>query len=201
MTVTTRRPARAVLPPLESLVLQDADVPGFHRLFSDSVRSTNESVAARAGNPARQLRCLEEWSRIDGYAVRHLPDQRQAGLSCTLVIDSSAARFERGAGALQALNDEASFPETPGVSRLFPRNIADNTESVYDQFEEDGVKFALYRVDFRVANILGSVGAVWRRPHGGPLEVLALAERQSARIRSALQRAGSPYGSVDGKQR
>ncbi len=201
MTITTRRPVRAVLPPLESLVLQDADVWGFRRLFSDSDRSTNESIAARAADPDRQLRSLEEWSRIDGYAVRYVPEQRHAGSATPLVIDSSAARFERGAGALQALNDEASFPDAPQVSRLFPRNIADNTESVYEQFEEAGVKFALYRVDFRVGNILGSVGAVWRRPHGGPLEVLALAERQSERIRSALQRAGSSYGSVEGKQR
>ncbi len=201
MTITTRPPTRAVLPPLEALVLQDADVSGFRRLFSDSERSTNESVAARAGDPGRLLRSLEEWSRIDGYAVRYVPDQRQATNSTPLVIDSSASRFERGSGALQALNDETSFPDTQHASRLFPRNIADNTESVYEQFEEAGVKFALYRVDFRVGNILGSVGAVWRRPHGGPLEVLALAERQSERIRRALQRAGSPYGSVEGKQR
>ena len=190
MSVTITRPTAPILPPMEPLLLQPADLPGFRLLFGDAERSSNEAVAATASNPQARLRCLQGWGRIDGYAVRFVPEQPQAPPSMPIVIDSSASRFARGAGALQALTDEASFPEGPACSRLFPRNVADNTESVHEVFEENGVQFALYRVDFRVGNIVGSVGAVWRRAHGGPLQVLKLAERQAMRIRTALQAAG-----------
>jgi hypothetical protein len=203
MPITTVRPSPAVLPPLEALVLQDTDLRGFRRLFADVDRSTNDAVAARAQNPERRRRCLQEWGRVDGYAVRFVPEagRTPVGRQTPIVIDSSVSRFERGAGALQALNDETSFPDTPAASRLFPRNIADNTESVYELFEEDGVQFALYRVDFRVGNIVGSVGAVWRRPHGGPLEALTLAERQAERIRTALQATARERASFEHKER
>ncbi len=175
------------LPPLDAMTLHPDDLPDFKLLFADAEGHTNEAIAARSEDPLRRRRRLEEWGRIDGFAVRYLPDGRRNGFAVPIVVDSSVARFTRGAGALQALTDDLAYADLPNARRLFPRNIADNTECVHLLFEEDGVRFALYRVDFRVQNIVGSVGVVWRWPHGGPIQALKLAERQVSRIRTALR--------------
>lgn len=172
------------LPPHEALVLDLNDLPGFRRLFAGSDTASNEAVAARAEEPERHLRRMRAWGRIDGYAARFIPDE-SAGPVQPIVVDSSAARFETCAGAMQALMDETAFPNDPSASRLYPRNIADNTECLHVVFEEDGVQFALFRVDFRVGTLLGSLGVVWRWPHGGPIQALKLAERQAFRMRTA----------------
>jgi len=207
MQLTSPRPA-AALPPLDALTLYQDDVPGFRRVYADSSQATNEAVASRAENPERCLRRLEGWGRLDGYAVRYVPESFQTGFAAPIVIDSSVARFQRGAGALQALMDDISFPDLPEARRLFPRNIADNTECVHSLFTEDGVQFALYRVDFRVQNIVGSVGVVWHWPHGGPIQALKLAERHVSRIRTALrhhtpgrERGSAPLENLERVQR
>jgi len=187
MQLTATRPAQTALPPLEMLVLQGHDVSGYACLYRDCNNATNEAVAARTYDPARYLRRLQSWGRLDGYEVRFAPPAGSVGPTAPIVVDSSVARFQRGAGALQALMDDTTFPDTPEATRLFPRNIADNTECVHRIFEEDGTQFSLYRVDFRVANIVGSIGAVWRWPHGGPLQAMKLAERQVSRIRTAMR--------------
>jgi hypothetical protein len=186
MPLTISRPAPRTLPSLEHLVLQPQDLPGYRLLFTERDHVTNEALAARAPNPETYLARLQAFGRIDGYAARFAPAQRPCAPSMPIVVDSSVALFAKGTGALQALTDEECNRSAARTARLFPRNIADNTECVYEIYQEDGVECALYRVDFRVQNVLGSVGAVWRRPRGGPLDVLEIAERQAQRIREAL---------------
>jgi hypothetical protein len=200
MTLTSPRPALP-LPPLEAMVLHPDDVAGFRCIYADYENATNEALAARAADPGRRLRRLNDWGRIDGYAVRYVPESCQTGFSAPIVVDSSVARFERGAGALQALMDDTSFEDMPDATRLFPRNIADNTECLHLIFEEDGAQFALYRVDFRVQNVVGSVGVGWRWPHGGPIQALKLAERQVSRTRTAIRLpASTAVRSVEWKE-
>jgi hypothetical protein len=186
MALTITRPSPITLPPLSSLLLGTDSLPGFRLVFTDADGYTNEALAARAAEPATRLRQLERWGRVDGTGARFVPEPGNARPRIPIVIDCSAARFQRGAGALQALTDDAALRDVASGARLFPRNVADNTECVHEVFEEDGVQFDLYRVDFRAGNVLGSVGAVWRRPHGSPLEVLRLAEQQAQQIRAAL---------------
>jgi len=183
MQLTDTRPAIA-LPPLDALVLKESDLPGFRSSYHGTDEATNEAVAARAEEPERHLRRLLAWGRLDGCAARFVPANRLLPTH-PIVVDSSAARFEGCAGAMQALLDETAFPSGPGVRRLFPRNIAENTECLHTVYEEDGEKFSLYRVDFRVGNVLGSLGVVWRYPHGGPMQALKLAERQAMHMRTA----------------
>jgi|SRR5579859_362148 len=175
------------LPPLDAMTLHPDDLPEFKLLFADTAEHTNEAIAARCEDPLRRRRRFEEWGRVDGFAVRYVPGSCRSGFAVPIVVDSSVARFRRGSGALQALTDDFAYADLPGAQRLFPRNIADNTECVHLLFDEDGVRFTLYRVDFRVQNMLGSVGVVWRWPHGGPIQALKLAERQVSRIRTALR--------------
>ena len=182
----TTQPA-CPLPPLDAMTLHPDDLPDFTLLFADAAAHTNAAIAARSDDPLRRRRRLDEWGRIDGFAVRYVPDGCRGGFAVPIVVDSSVARFSRGAGAQLALTDDLAYDDLPNARRLFPRNIADNTECVHMLFEEDGVRFALYRVDFRVQNIVGSVGVVWRWPHGGPIQALKLAERQVSRIRTALR--------------
>jgi hypothetical protein len=189
MNLITTRTGPVALPPLERLVLHPNDLPGFRCIYADAQDDTNEAVARRAANPERTLRRLQQWGRLDGYAVRYVPAQAPADPSVPIVVDSSAARFSRGAGALQALTDESLQPDAPRTTKLYPRNIADDTSCISQLFEEDGATFVLYRVDFRAGNVLGSVGVVWRRPYGTPLEALRLAQRQAERIRAALTTA------------
>lgn len=188
MPLTITRPSARTLPDLPSLVLAPDDLPGFRLLFAESEGLTNAAIAERAADPAAQRARLEAFGRIDGYAVRFVPDTRRDEPSSPIVVDSSVARFSRGTGALQMLTDDDSCQSASRSTRLFPRNIADNTECIYEVYDEDGTQFALYRVDFRVQNVLGSVGVVWRRPRGGPLAALQIAERQVLRIRTALER-------------
>jgi hypothetical protein len=188
------------------MTLHPDDLPDFTLLFSDVEAHTNEAIAARSEDPRRRHRRLEEWGRVDGFAVRYVPGSCRGGFAVPIVVDSSVARFTRGAGALQALTDDLAYADLPNAQRLFPRNIADNTECVHLLFEEDGVRFTLYRVDFRVQNMVGSVGVVWRWPHGGPIQALKLAERQVSRIRTALRfesavAARSSSGRVERKER
>jgi hypothetical protein len=194
MHITAERLA-AALPRLEDLVLTPDDLPGFRRVFADAASQTNEAVAARADDPEQATRRLHKWGRIDGFAARYLPLEKLLPTQ-PIVIDTSAARFHTAVGAMQALTDESAFPMQPGASRLFPRNIADATECLHLVFEEEGERFSLYRVDFRVCNLLGSVGVVWRWPHGGPLQALRLAERQAFRMRTALNIASSHTSSA-----
>ncbi|MHB8577344.1 MAG: hypothetical protein ACYDCQ_18685 [Dehalococcoidia bacterium] len=192
MPLTITRPAPVILPELAGLLLRAEDLAGWRQLFSEIEDCTNDALAARASESGHRRRQLELWGRIDGIAARFIPAAPAAATppaSQPIVIDCSASRFQRGAGALQALTDDAALRDVAASARLFPRNIADNTECVHEVFEEAGVQFDLYRVDFRGGNVLGSVGAVWRRPHGSPLDVLRLAERQAERIRAALRRA------------
>lgn len=207
-TVAPHHPAQtpSPLPPLDAMTLHSDDLPDFTLLFSDAEAHTNEAIAARSEDPRRRRRRLEEWGRLDGFAVRYVPGNCRSGFAVPIVVDSSVARFTRGAGALQALADDLAYADLPNAQRLFPRNIADNTECVHLLFEEDGVRFTLYRVDFRVQNIVGSVGVVWRWPHGGPIQALKLAERQVSRIRTALRfesavAARSGSGRVERKER
>jgi hypothetical protein len=181
------RQQRISLPPLDAMTLHPADLPDFELLFADAADHTNAAIAERSEDPPRRRRRFEEWGRLDGFAARFTPASCNSGFDAPIVVDSIVARFTRGAGALQALTDDLAFADLPNASRLFPRNIADNTECVHLLFDEDGVRFTLYRVDFRVQNILGSVGVVWRWPHGGPIQALKLAERQASRIRTALR--------------
>lgn len=186
MPLTITRPSSLTLPGLDDLVLQPADLPGYRLLFTERERLANEALAERAPSPAVYLARLQAFGRIDGLAARFTPAERPSAPALPIVIDSSVALFARGTGALQALTDDECSGHASRTARLFPRNIADNTECIYEIYDEDGVEFALYRVDFRVQNVLGSVGAVWRRPRGGPLDVLEIAERQVRRIRAAL---------------
>ena len=183
MQATVAR-AAPTMPPLEALVLDPADVPEFKRVFLDRERASNEALADRAEEPERHRRRLHRWGRIDGLATRLTP-ARPLLPTHPIVVDSSAARFETCAGAMQALTDESAFPDEPSARRLFPRNIAENTECLHLVFEDDGERYSLYRVDFRVGNLLGSVGVVWRYPHGGPMQALRLAEKQAFRMRTA----------------
>ncbi len=189
MPLTITRPAPLALPALRNLLLLPEDVPGYRLLFSDIDDCANEALAQRAAEPGHRMRQLTLWGRIDGINARFVPESGGAKPSQPIVIDASASRFHRGAGALQALTDDAALRDVASGRRLFPRNVADNTECIHDVFEEDGVQFDLYRVDFRAGNVLGSIGAVWRRPHGSPIEALNIAQLQAERIRAALQRA------------
>jgi hypothetical protein len=189
MPLTITGSSSRTLPSLEALVLQQVDLPGYRLLFTEREHLTNDAIASRMPDPAAHLARLEAFGRVDGYAARFTPADRTAAMSLPIVVDSSVARFTKGSGALQALTAEESGQSAARSARLFPRNIADNTECIYEVYEEDGAQFALYRVDFRLQNVLGSVGAVWRRPRGGPLDALEIAERQVKRIRAALAHA------------
>ena len=194
MQATVSR-ATLSLPPLEALVLCPEDVPGFKRVFIDAKQASNDAVAARAEEPERHRRRLNAWGRIDGLATRLAPAQPLLPTH-PIVVDSSAARFDTCAGAMQALMDENAFPNEPGARRLFPRNIAENTECLHVVFEDEGERYSLYRVDFRVGNLLGSVGVVWRYPPGGPMQALKLAEKQAFRMRTACNLPAARTGAT-----
>ena len=195
MNLTPTRTGPVPLPPLERLILRPSDLPGFRCLFAGAEDDSNEAVAARSSDAGRTLRRLESWGRLDGYAARYAPAAVACDFSVPIVVDTSAARYSRGSGALQALNDDSALRDSPAAVRLYPRNIADDTQCISEVFEENGATFVLYRADFRSGNILGSVGVVWRRPYGSPLEALRLAERQAERIRTALESEEATRGS------
>lgn len=112
---------------------------------------------------------------------RWLPDAG-APASAPLVVECTAARFDRRADALTAVTNQPHLPDCLSVRTLYPPTIGDATAALRADLRDGDDRYVLYAVDLLAGMTVVTITAVWRWPAGTPAWLYDRAREAARRL-------------------